>query len=293
MSAVLEASSTHNGWCAGTAVVCDLIWWCRLGFFEATAALSVLWLLVMYFNAFVSYALVGAALMRKLPSRYDGEDTRWNFANITTSCTHAATQVTMNVPNLVVLHGSGAFIRYSMRDGYFPQLPHQVNIAIMAHVFLCYVIADFVFCLLHSIGDMANIIHHILFVAFAMLVTYNCFAAYLAGGLLVMEASTIALNFYLFFRARFPEGHWFVMFWLIMTGALTIFLRLLGLLYCTYDFAMAVATNVDMPASQRDLCIILIGMAAINVLQWYWLVSLGGKMMRKLLLRFFGPKLKD
>merc|ERR1711971_1129189 len=71
-----------------------------------------------------------------------------------------------------------------------------------AHIFLCYIICDFIVGFIHGLHQSGNALHHVIFASFTTLVMYNCFFAFGACTLLLMELSTIVLNYFTFWRNR-------------------------------------------------------------------------------------------
>ncbi|CAE8671109.1 unnamed protein product, partial [Polarella glacialis] len=92
----------------------------------------------------------------------------------------------------------------------FEALMPQRSIANGAIIFFGHLLADLMVGISYNVITTDIVLHHSGFIVFVVLITYNCFAAYLAGCFLLMEVSTLFLNSYSFFRNRLGYSHWFV-----------------------------------------------------------------------------------
>jgi len=276
----------NEGWCAGNELVCPKVRWCTGTRVLSNSLLGLaFWLVSFHVIAFVLWELLGRRLDRHLPSRFEGEKGRFHFAWHVQSIAHAVLITYLSFSDTMLLMTAPAHIKFSTPSVEMDAakwVEAQTGLANAALIFLTYVASDMVVCCVHRLGGWDNIVHHIGFLLFGAMITYDCNNAYLAGWLLVMEISTIFLNLYLFFRGRLKDGSLVTLVFLGLTGSTMFASRFCGLLYVTTDFVRAVVEGSApfdrVPWWHTPL--LVVGLALILALQLSWMLPMAFKVLR-------------
>eukprot|EP00928_Gymnodinium_smaydae_P073955 TRINITY_DN57049_c0_g1_i1.p1 TRINITY_DN57049_c0_g1~~TRINITY_DN57049_c0_g1_i1.p1 ORF type:complete len:291 (+),score=42.24 TRINITY_DN57049_c0_g1_i1:76-948(+) len=271
---------TTGPFCTDNPICGAGVWWCTIpGYLLSTVAGVLIWASVFYAAAFVLYPAYSDRLSR-FHSKYKNEESRYWFANHVASTIHAILISVLVVPTwveLIVAPPQAAFAQPAFEyESWFPQNMIAAN---AAHIFLCYIICDFIVGFVHDLHQSGNALHHVIFVLFTVLIMYNCFLAFVALTLLLMETSTIFLNYYTFWRNR-TSDHGTVKFAMVMFGVLFFVCRIVCLLCIMVYFAKLLAGDELKFDGTPEWHIVFIfsGLAAALMLQLFWFWGILKKM---------------
>lgn len=274
-----------DGWCSELPDVCDDLWWCTLpGFLLSTTVITVIWVVAYLACSRFLYPVFEPALLRK-PSKYDVEEGPYWFAWHVTSVVHAVLVIYLAlVPTWQLTFASPAVQFAPPLDLPQDDKPAFLSIARGAHIFFCYIISDIVVGSVYGFLKLDALVHHCVFLLFGLLICYNCFGAYLAGWLLLMETSTVPLNYFSYFRNRLGYNHWSVKAAFgCFAGSFMIF-RLGGLLYVLMCFGRALYLQT-MPVDgipRWHLRLVLLALTMAAGMQVVWAASIGQKAIKVL-----------
>eukprot|EP00927_Polykrikos_kofoidii_P018425 TRINITY_DN18537_c0_g1_i2.p1 TRINITY_DN18537_c0_g1~~TRINITY_DN18537_c0_g1_i2.p1 ORF type:complete len:301 (-),score=40.34 TRINITY_DN18537_c0_g1_i2:248-1150(-) len=273
----------EDGWCAIAKPFCATVWWCGpTNWFALTLGGASLWIGLFYAFAFVLYPLVERRL-QTVPSKYKEENTRYWFAWHIVSVIHSCTVTAMCAAPVYRLASASRNVQlaspYQLEIGFSEAIDHA-TCGNASHVFSCFVLYDVVVISLHSLAKSDMLIHHAIFFSFCTLVQYNCFLGYLAGWMMLMEISTIFLNYFSFFRNRLGLDSKTVQATFAIFSATYLVLRV----FCMGNVVRFYAVNmfseaVDWKSSGVGgvpvwhLNIVFMGVVAAWVLQLGWFVQ--------------------
>eukprot|EP00403_Amphidinium_massartii_P025626 CAMPEP_0178389442 /NCGR_PEP_ID=MMETSP0689_2-20121128/10118_1 /TAXON_ID=160604 /ORGANISM="Amphidinium massartii, Strain CS-259" /LENGTH=273 /DNA_ID=CAMNT_0020009891 /DNA_START=146 /DNA_END=967 /DNA_ORIENTATION=+ len=238
--------------------------------------------------AFVAYPLL-SFIDRQYPSKYDNERGRYWMAWHLQSTTHSTIVVCMVLGPLWRLStypGDADLVRFaSVTDAVSDSVAaDMIRLGNAPSVFWCFLLADIVVTSLHRIGGWDNIVHHAMFILFCSIATYGCFAAYLAGVMMLMEVSTIFLNYFSFFRNRtgFGSESLSVMASFLLFALSFVAFRLVYFTRVTFEFiAASLGGRIYAIFPDPLLVIMCVGLLAACGLQFYWAVIIFKKALRQ------------
>mmetsp|Transcript_28780 Transcript_28780/g.66896 ORF Transcript_28780/g.66896 Transcript_28780/m.66896 type:complete len:401 (+) Transcript_28780:53-1255(+) len=295
LSSVLERSSSlighadvNGGWCADQGSICQELWWCSWPRFVASSImLCCAWGISFYFLSYCVFPLAIARQLRGIKSKYEDEECPYWFASHVQSTILAI---------IVVRWAAGPTFRlaYAPTQVQFghphtqahPFLNEMLPIAHAAHIFLCYIVTDLAIGIVHRLLALDMVIHHVVFVVACLIITYDCFATYLAGVLLLMEVSTVFLNYFSFFRNRLGYEDWTVKLSFGLFAGCFILFRLLAVPYITYLFASAMLradAGMLQQVSRAHLLIISSILVTAATIQYVWAMQITRKVLRVLI----------
>lgn len=259
------------------------------GFLASTALLAAFWVAVWYVGAWLS----SSRMNTWPPSTVKHENSVYWGACIFMSSVNAMISTIIGLPCGIYL-----FVMMPESMWFFGHLGVDVEfdfcttllgsvgrvIAFAGQSFTIRIVVDWVLQLTHRLLTVEESIHHAIFFIAGVLLRSNCMLPLNTCILMSMEASTPALNYYLFFRKRYPFSSdvnnakiiFSILFCIFRLGFGTYgaYLFLRG--YCSSSFAMP----VDLPAwEQYAMCIIFL---AGTMLQWFW----GFKILQGILQHF-------
>lgn len=279
------------GWCVGYHSICEEIWGCAAyGFVSSTFVIVAAWTTIYYFLAYVVYAFVEGNL-KKIPSKYDEENNRHWFANhvnatlLSLACIYWVGSASAHLTGASSLVQFGPPSAETVAHGYTGDV---VQIVKGAQTFLGYVLMDVIVGFGHGTLKSDMVAHHVLFIFFGTMVFYNCFGQYLVGCMLLMEVSTVFLNYFSFFRNRVGfEDHWTIAASFGLFALAFVAFRLVALVYVGFRFIAAVlgfegarALALSNIASWQVDSVILVVVAAM-ALQSYWAVGIAQKVAKR------------
>lgn len=231
-------STEAGNWCADNANFCPRIWWCGFHQYLALSVVGVaIWLVLFWTIMIVVYPLV-AKQLAKIPSTKKDEGTSVWFAVHVQSTIHAIVIIAMTLVPTTTINFDGDKARYST-----PEPPNHWQGAMVgngAHIFFCYTVADTILTFWRKEMTIDYLLHHSLFILVCLIIQHDCNSVWPAGRLLQMEASTIFLNFYLFFRNRLGNSHPLVATCFLLFAAAFIVFRLVSGFFTTTDYLWVV-----------------------------------------------------
>eukprot|EP00929_Paragymnodinium_shiwhaense_P009886 TRINITY_DN114277_c0_g1_i1.p1 TRINITY_DN114277_c0_g1~~TRINITY_DN114277_c0_g1_i1.p1 ORF type:complete len:325 (+),score=32.16 TRINITY_DN114277_c0_g1_i1:127-1101(+) len=208
-----EMSWSQGAFCAVSTDSCNAVWFCPFPTWCVKTAFGVTSFLSLFYGlAFLVYPRIEGVLKTKLPSKFPDEESRYWFAWHIVSITHATLVCYMSMGPVMRLTGASNNILMTTPHSSEAEfaIPDLASCANGAHIFKCFLLYDLVVISLYKLAKWDMLLHHVVFFLFSMLVFYNCFLGYIAGWLLLMEFSTIPLNYVSFFRNRLGYDHWSV-----------------------------------------------------------------------------------
>eukprot|EP00933_Yihiella_yeosuensis_P008073 TRINITY_DN113365_c0_g1_i1.p1 TRINITY_DN113365_c0_g1~~TRINITY_DN113365_c0_g1_i1.p1 ORF type:complete len:289 (+),score=14.41 TRINITY_DN113365_c0_g1_i1:100-966(+) len=188
------------GFCSNHEALCQHVWWCgwkRLA--AAIPTLTGIWLCFFQFLLRAVYPVAREKFLKRVPSKFSNEETPHWFAWHVTSVCHCC---------VVLSYAVGPVWRAT---GGTPEELHgsvttwsEIAIACckLGIIFVCFLIADIVNILIYKLDDVLMVFHHLIFIAWTILVMYDCFLQYVSASMILLEISTVFLNYYSFFRNR-------------------------------------------------------------------------------------------
>ena len=184
------------------------------------------------------------------------------------------------------LSGEAALAQFSLASELTPEsvLDDMIRLGNAPSIFWCFLLADMLIVSIHRIGGWDNLIHHVIFISFCIIVTYGCFAAYLAGVMMLMEISTVFLNYFSFFRNRTGFGSESVsVLASFLAFAVTFLLfRLVLFTQIAVEFMhTAYRDRIYGTAPPQIIFLISVGLIAACVLQFYWAAIIFSKALRQ------------
>jgi len=287
---ILEPLQLKKGWCNQEKAqrLCDRLYWCgQEKFIISTVAVGLFWTLSWFFFSTIVFPFTGKVINQKYPSKYENEETpRW-FAWHMQSMVLSILVVYWALPGTYRLSLEAPDMQFSrprpdtvLEHGLL--LNDYVAIAQAAHFFFSYIVIDLIICALTRFLMWDILIHHMLFIFFSLAVSFNCFAFYLAGMLLLMEVSTVFLNHFTYFRNRLGYDHWTVQLSFGLFALTFMIFRLAALMWIGGGFIRDLYWRVFSIQEVPDvhlafICVLLLGAMA---LQWTWAVQIGSKLVR-------------
>lgn len=277
---------TLDGFCIYDGVsnaVCEGgTWWCG---YVNLVAMTVVWLMIwcalFYASAWGLFPRLQIAA--KWPSKYPNEETPYWFANHLVSTIHSALISCMAVPTFLILLRApveAQLLRPSLQVGWMNQEAMAAN---TAHIFLSYILFDFIVGFVHSLHDATNAIHHVIFFSFTVLVMWNCFFAFPAVTLLLMEVSTVCLNVFSFWRNRLGYSHIIVKISMSLFGCTFLLFRVIAMGYLLVRLTdiILVKKQVEFVGTPAwNIVCIFLGFSAAFFLQLFWSVAILKKSLK-------------
>jgi len=283
---IYHSPSLADGWCKGAsqAEICARLWWCGWKDFAiSTIAIVALWSMLFGALSLGVYPCFQRRLQNS-PSTVSDEEGAAYFAHLLQSTILAILVVAMSggvLPHLVHASGPVALARPTVEARpYYDQL---LMIARAAHIFMCYIVSDLVVGLPLKLLGTDMVIHHTIFIVVSLIITFNCFGALLAGTLLLMEASTPFLNFFLYFRHRWGYDSKSVeLSFYFFALCYLVFRLILFPIVCIYFFYHLLEQDTPMNSEVLPVNIGVIGLclSLAVIVQFVWAVQIMKKVLR-------------
>eukprot|EP00931_Biecheleriopsis_adriatica_P050228 TRINITY_DN29070_c0_g1_i1.p1 TRINITY_DN29070_c0_g1~~TRINITY_DN29070_c0_g1_i1.p1 ORF type:complete len:293 (-),score=31.31 TRINITY_DN29070_c0_g1_i1:86-943(-) len=278
------AGVASGPFCTDSIVCAYGTWWCGYqNMFLTTLALNAVWFGLFYASAYVLFPW-SAGCRKRWPSKYENEETPWWFANHVVSTIHALLISVIVVPAWVTFIPAPPQAQFQTPSAEIvPWLPANAIASDVAHIFLSYIVHDLIAGFLHGLHQQGNAVHHLVFIAFTTLIMYNCFLAFPALTLLLMETSTPFLNYYTFWRNRVASSDITVSIAVVLFGGLFFVCRIVCLCGITIYFGRLLYHNelefVGTPG--WHIALIFAGLAAALAMQTSWFLIILKKMKAK------------
>eukprot|EP00929_Paragymnodinium_shiwhaense_P074967 TRINITY_DN38338_c0_g1_i1.p1 TRINITY_DN38338_c0_g1~~TRINITY_DN38338_c0_g1_i1.p1 ORF type:complete len:407 (+),score=83.28 TRINITY_DN38338_c0_g1_i1:100-1320(+) len=280
-----------RGWCSQEKAqrMCDRLYWCGQEKFIISTVVMCTFCAIIWFVETDILFPCWKVVNTTWPSKYPNEETaRW-FAWHMQSMWLSVVVVYFSLSATYRLAFATPAAQFSrpQPDVDWEQgllLNDYVAIAQAAHIFFCYIVVDTIIGTLARVIQPDILVHHTLFIFFCLAVQYNCFAIYLAGMLLLMEVSTIFLNYFTYFRNRLGLEHWTVGLSFVLFALSFIYFRLVVLMWVGSWFLWDLAAgHMDLSeVPQLHLWFICALMLGVMYLQWFWAFQIGGKLVAML-----------
>lgn len=286
MEAMQQGRHAPSWWCADNPNICPLLWWCGPRGYVTSSILGVLAFGTLFcFICLVIYPMVESAIER-IPSKVRNERGPLWFAWHVQSVVHASLVTYMALGPVYHFSFSSPGFQLDTPDGDVPRATREMlaSIANGSHVFFCYLLVDTVVTCVRKDMTLDYFAHHVVFCFFCLLITYDCFAAYLAGWLLIMEISTIFLNGFSFFRNRLGYDHWLVKGFFGIFFISFLLFRLVGITYIAAYFSNEVYKGrvLFQGIPRWHLWLVCVALVAAVGIQMFWANAIVKKLIKVL-----------
>jgi len=285
---LMHTPSFADGWCHGKSEteLCSRLWWCGWrSFVKSSALITSLWLLLFFMLQIVVYPCFKRRL-QNWPSTAPEEEGGPFFAWLLQSTILAILVVAMSSGVLPYLVRASAPVQLARPDvearQYYDDL---LMVAWASHIFMCYIVSDLIASSAFRLISYDMVAHHIIFIMVSLIITFNCFGALLAGTLLLMEASTPFLNFFLYFRHRSgwgPQNKLVEMSFYLFAICFVVFRLILFPLVCGYFFYHLAKkdTPVNLEVLPASLGVIGLCLVLAIAVQFVWATQIGKKVLK-------------
>jgi len=231
-------------------------------------------LMAISFVALMKMHSLCKGFIERRPSKYEDESTASWFAWHVQSTIHASAQVWFSLWPIWVLSSAEPRVQYWTPSGAASDLQMQAiaRVANGAGVFFAYIFVDCFIAVFRNQMTIDYLIHHLVFMFFCIVIMYDCFAPYLAGWLLLMEASTIFLNSFSFTRNRLGYDHIFVKASFLLFAIAFVSCRLAGTTFIACHFSRSVLLRVPEydGIPQWHLNLLVVALILAVGIQLYW-----------------------
>lgn len=275
--------------CEGNPICAAGCMWCSTPvFLSALFCWSVLWCGIFYSVAWILHPALGGCLQRRWPSEKPKEEDSYWLANHITSTVHAVLVSCMVLPAWIEFLSAPPQAQFSQPAVEYEEWIGSAALALNATlIFVSYIIFDLVVGFVHGLHVQGNAIHHVVFIGAGVMGMYNCFMGFISATLLLMETSTIFLNYFSFFRYRFGYSALSVRVAMGLFGCFFFFFRivcLFGILGYLGNLLWIGGLRFE-GTPMWNVAILYSGLCAGFVLQLFWLSKIVSILSAKLRVR--------